>query len=126
MQYAAGGTMTCTDGLKVGNTGNVRASFTGVSSTTGAAAAGCLVSDLAVDGVHTCTFTQPMSQDFLEAGHAGITLSLQGISARGTAAALAPIRSLSISPVITQHKELTYTFERTDALGTITQNGAFH
>lgn len=115
--------MTCTDGLVFTNTGNVCASFTGVTSVSSAVAAGCLVTDLLPGASHTCTFTQPMSQLFLEAGVATATLTVNGVSARGTAAPLAASMSQTIHPAVTQIKTLTYTFERTDVQGPVATNG---
>ena len=120
---AAGGTMTCASGLIFRNTGNVRVSFTGVTSAASAVATGCLVTDLMPNTTHTCDFTQPMSQAFLEAGVATVTLTANGISAQGQVVLTPTLLTRTINPAITQIKTLTYVFERTDAFGDITTNG---
>jgi len=119
----AGGTMTCVDALVFSNTGNVRVSFVNVTSTTNASASACTVADLMPGGVYTCSFTQPMSQAFLEAGVATTTLVTNGISARGQVTLLPTVLTRTITPPITQIKTMDYTLERTDAQGNVTTNG---
>lgn len=115
--------MACVDGLVFSNTGNVRVSFVNVTSTTNASASACTVADLMPGGVYSCSFTQPMSQAFLEAGLATITLITDGISARGQVTLLPAMLTRTITPPITQIKTMGYTLERTDAQGNVTTNG---
>lgn len=118
--------MTCTEGLRVKNTGNVRISFTGVSSTTGASAAACSVAGMDPGAEKVCTFTQPISQGHLEAGAAPVTLSVDGVSAslspQGAVTVLPTVLTQIIHPAVTQTRSISYTLERIDSLGTITTN----
>jgi hypothetical protein len=73
-----------------------------------------------------CTFTQAVSQVHLEAGTAPLTLSVDGISAtlspQGAVTVLPTVLTQTINPAVTQIRNISYTFERTDSLGTITTN----
>jgi hypothetical protein len=126
----AGTPMTCTNALTVRNTGNVRISFTGVSSTTTATASGaCIGTDVLPGDEVQCTIQQQVTQLDLEAGSATVTVTVEGMSARlspqGTVTPLPATMVQTIHPVVTQVKTFTYAFERTDVLGNINTNGGW-
>lgn len=64
-----------------------------------------------------------MQQSFLEAGYAPVTLTVEGLDAYGQVELAQANLTQTINPVVTQIKTYTYTLERTDLLGTITDNG---
>jgi hypothetical protein len=111
----------------VRNTGNIRLSFTSVTSTTGTTFA-CTATDMLPGDITACTFTQAVTQEALEAGAANITLTVGGITApttspQGYVTVLPGNLTQTIHPAVTQIKNLTYAFKRTDSYGTISNNG---
>lgn len=69
-----------------------------------------------------CTVTQPMSQADMEAGRTSVTLTAQGVVARGTSS-LPATAAHTVQPAVTQIKTMQLVLERTDALGEVTTNG---
>ena len=125
---AADHLQTCTQALMVRNTGNIRLSFTSVTSPTSATTTGCTATDMLPGQVEACDITQATTQEALEAGSANITLTVGGITARTTSpqgyvTVLPENVTQTIHPAVTQITNLTYAFERTDSYGTISNNG---
>jgi hypothetical protein len=126
----AGTAMTCTNGLAVRNTGNVRISFTGMSSATTATPSGsCVGTDVLPGDAVQCTIQQQVTQADLEAGSATVTVTVEGMSAwlspQGAVTPLPATMGQTIHPAITQTKTFTYAFERTDTQGNIAVNGGW-
>lgn len=113
----------------VRNTGNIRISFTLVTSTTAAAnTTACTATDMLPGDVTVCDISQAVTQEALEAGAANMTLTVEGITApttspQGYVTVLPENLTQTIHPAVTQIKTLNLAFERTDSFGTISNNG---
>jgi hypothetical protein len=108
---AAADVLSCTDGFVFTNTGNTRVAFTSTTSTTSATTTACSASALEPGLSVLCTFTQPITQEHIEAGATPVQITAAGITAQGIVS-LAAIIDASASKPITQDNTMDVTFWR--------------